>query len=50
MIEVVVILAGCVHMSEAAANLLRETFPEYKTEPRGEVIIKVSTPLSKDYL
>ncbi|RCN42479.1 hypothetical protein ANCCAN_11555 [Ancylostoma caninum] len=31
---------GCVHMSEAAANLLKETFPEYKTEPRGEVIIK----------
>ncbi|EYC26473.1 hypothetical protein Y032_0010g1175 [Ancylostoma ceylanicum] len=31
---------GCVHMSEAAAKLLKETFPEYKTEPRGEVIIK----------
>ncbi|ETN78959.1 adenylate/guanylate cyclase catalytic domain protein [Necator americanus] len=32
--------AGCVHMSEAAAILLKQTCPEYEVEPRGEILIK----------
>ncbi|KHJ95275.1 hypothetical protein OESDEN_04782, partial [Oesophagostomum dentatum] len=31
---------GKVHMSEKAAKLLEEKYSEFKTEPRGEVIIK----------
>ncbi|KAK6757495.1 hypothetical protein RB195_015365 [Necator americanus] len=32
--------AGCVHMSEAAAILLKQACPEYEVEPRGEILIK----------
>ncbi|KHJ97312.1 adenylate/guanylate cyclase catalytic domain protein [Oesophagostomum dentatum] len=31
---------GKIHMSEKAATLLAEHYPEFKTEPRGEVLIK----------
>lgn len=37
--------AGKVHMSEQAATLLAEKYPEFRTEPRGEVIIKASARL-----
>ncbi|VDM80735.1 unnamed protein product [Strongylus vulgaris] len=32
---------GKIHMSEQAAKLLEKMYPEFRTEPRGEVLIKV---------
>ncbi|CAJ0589460.1 unnamed protein product [Cylicocyclus nassatus] len=31
---------GKIHMSEQSATLLKDEFPEFKTDPRGEILIK----------
>ncbi|EYC35605.1 hypothetical protein Y032_1015g3396 [Ancylostoma ceylanicum] len=42
--------AGKVHMSEQAAVLLADKYPEFRTEPRGEVIIKGKGVMSTFWL